>query len=116
MIASSPSGATVRSQSTEITPAPAAPSPLLLLSSLELVCVRVGLAWRGNQSHCCPVEGKRWPSNFSSKLAKQMENINQNVSRLTSGTSNSLQENDLFYHHVATWRCRLNEMKKTFEK
>lgn len=55
MIASSPSGATVRSQSAEITPAPALPP---FFSSLELVCVRVGLAWRGNQSHRCPVEGK----------------------------------------------------------
>lgn len=53
MIASSPSGATVRSQSAEITPAPALPP---LFPSVELVCVRVGLAWRGKQSHCCPVE------------------------------------------------------------
>lgn len=53
MIASSPSGATVRSQSAEITPAAALPP---VVSSLELGCVRIGLAWRGNQSHCCPVE------------------------------------------------------------
>lgn len=53
MIASSPSGATVRSQSAEITPAPALPP---LFPSAEPVCVRVGLAWRGNQSHRCPVE------------------------------------------------------------
>lgn len=44
MIASSPSGATVRSQSTEITPAPALPSFSLLQAGLlcVFVCVSVG--------------------------------------------------------------------------
>lgn len=84
MIASSPSGATVRSQSAEITPAPALPP---FFSSLELVCVCV-LDWPGGETKVTAVLS-RWPSNFSSKLAKQMENINQNVSFLTTGTSNS---------------------------
>lgn len=52
MIASSPSGATVRSQAAEITPAPALPP---LSSALELVLAHVGLAGRGKQSHRCPV-------------------------------------------------------------
>lgn len=111
MIASSPSGATVRSQSAEITPAAALP-PSLPLPGTGSVCVQ---DWPGGETKVAAVLS-RWPSNFSSKLAKQMENINQNVARLTTGTSNSLQKSDCSTKRAVTRRCRLNEMKKTVEK